>query len=125
NAQSKTLREAAEALKCAPAQVPKRLEAVQGELRQAQREIESLRGRLARFEAAELAERAKTVAGVKLVAARVKADGADALRGMADELKARLGSAVIVLGASSEGRVNFVAAATPDAVARGVHAGKL
>jgi len=125
NDQARTLRDAAEVLKCAPAEVPKRLEAVQGELRQAQREIESLRGRLARFEAAGLAEQAKTVSGVKLVAARVKADGAETLRGMADELKARLGSAVIVLGAASEDRVNFVAAATPDVVAKGVHAGKL
>jgi alanyl-tRNA synthetase len=123
--QIRTLRAAAGTLKCAPADVPKRLEALHGELRQAQREIESLRGKLGRLEAAELASRAKTVAGVQLVTARVKADGVDQLRGIADELKNRLGSVVVVLGAALEDKVNLVVAATPDVTGKGVHAGKL
>jgi alanyl-tRNA synthetase len=47
------------------------------------------------------------------------------LRGIADELKNRLGSAVVVLGAALEDKVNLVVAVTPDVTARGVHAGKL
>jgi alanyl-tRNA synthetase len=119
------LREAGAQLKCAPADVPKRLEAVQASLRQLQRDNESLKSRLARLEAAELAGRAKTVGGVTLLAAKVEADGMDALRGVADELKAKLGSAVLALGAAAGDKVNLVVAVTPDLAAKGLHAGKM
>jgi len=65
------------------------------------------------------------VGGVKLIAARVSAGGMDALRGIADELKAKLGSGIIVLGAEQDGKVNFVIAVSPDLVGQGFHAGKL
>jgi alanyl-tRNA synthetase len=49
----------------------------------------------------------------------------DTLRNIADQMKAKLGSAVIVLGSAGGDKVNLVAAVTPDLVAKGFHAGKL
>ncbi|MBB6735430.1 DHHA1 domain-containing protein, partial [Cohnella zeiphila] len=47
------------------------------------------------------------------------------LRGVADELKAKLGSAVLALGAVEGDKVQLVVAVTPDLTAKGLHAGKL
>ncbi|TVY00714.1 alanine--tRNA ligase [Cohnella terricola] len=119
------LKGAAALLKCNVGDVPKRIEAVQGEARQLQRDNESLQGKLSRLEAAELVSAAKQVGGVTLLAAQVNAGGMDALRGVADELKLKLGSAVLVLGSAADDKVNFVVAVTPDLVKQGLHAGKL
>jgi len=119
------LKNAAAQLKCLIADVPKRIDGVLGEMRQLQRDNESLQGKLSRLEAADLAARAITVGGVTLLAAQVNAPGMDALRGIADELKLKLGSAVLALGAVNEDKVNLLVAVTPDLVSRGLHAGKL
>jgi alanyl-tRNA synthetase len=47
------------------------------------------------------------------------------LRAIVDSMKAKLGSAVIVLAAVVGDKVNLVAAVTPDLVQRGYQAGKL
>jgi alanyl-tRNA synthetase len=120
-----TLKSAASLLKSAAADVPKRIESLQADVRQLQRDVESLQGKLGRLEAADLAGGARTVGGVTLLAARVNAVGMDALRGLADELKAKLGSAVLALGAADGDKVNLVVAVTPDLTAKGLHAGKL
>jgi alanyl-tRNA synthetase len=44
---------------------------------------------------------------------------------MADELKQKVGSAVILLGSVNEGKVNLIAAVTKDLIDKGYHAGKL
>jgi alanyl-tRNA synthetase len=119
------LKNAASLLKSSPADVPKRIEALQAEMRQIQRENESMQAKLGRLEAAELAGKAQSVAGVTLLAARVNAGGMDALRQVADELKAKLGSAVVALGAADGEKVNLVVAVTGDLTSRGLHAGKL
>jgi len=119
------LRQAAGLLKAGVQDVPKRIEALQAQNKELSREIESLQGKLGRIEAGSLADKARDVGGVKLIAARVSAGGMDALRGIADELKAKLRSGVIVLGAEQDGKVNLVAAVSPDLVGRGFHAGKL
>jgi len=119
------LKNAAGLLKTGVAEVPRRIEALQGELRQSQREVESLQGRLGRLEAAELLGAAKEVGGVTLLAAQVNAGGMDALRGVADELKAKLPEAVLVLGAVHEDKVSLVVSVSPSLVKRGLHAGKL
>jgi alanyl-tRNA synthetase len=119
------LKGAAAQLKCGVNDVAKRVEAVQSEVRQLQRDNESLQGKLSRLEAADLVSAAKTVGGVTLLAAQVNAVGMDALRSVADELKLKLGSAVLVLGAVSDDKVNLVVAVTPDLLASGLHAGKL
>ncbi|MFC5703776.1 alanine--tRNA ligase [Cohnella faecalis] len=120
-----TLKEAAALLKCGAADVPKRVEAAQGDIRQLQRDVESLQGKLSRLEAADLAGSAKTVGGVTLLAAQVNATGMDALRGVADELKAKLGSAVLALGAIDGDKVNLIVAVTSDLTSKGLHAGKM
>jgi len=80
---------------------------------------------LARTEAESLLGRVEEVKGVKLLVARVSPDNPAVLREMADFLRDKLFSAIIVLGAVSGERPMFVAAVTPDLVAKGYNAGNI
>jgi alanyl-tRNA synthetase len=62
---------------------------------------------------------------VQVLAARATAAQVETLREMTDWLRNRLASVVIVLGAVVNGKPVFVAAVTPDLVARGLQAGQL
>ncbi len=123
--QLQLLKESAGLLKSGIADVPKRVEGLLQQLKEVGRENESLRGKLSSVEAGSLTDQVKTVGGVTLLAAQVNASDMDSLRTIVDQTKAKLGSAVIVLGAVSEDKVNLVAAVTPDLIAKGHHAGKL
>ena len=82
--------------------------------RELERELEALRSKLASGGGRDLIEQAIDVKGVKVLAARL--DGADskALRNAADQLKDRLGSGVVVLGAVEDDKVRLVAGVTKD-----------
>jgi alanyl-tRNA synthetase len=70
------------------------------------------------------ASETRTVDGVRLLAREVPPAPPAELRSMADALKAKLGSGVVVLGARGDGKVSLVAAVTDDLKGR-VPAGKL
>jgi alanyl-tRNA synthetase len=88
-----------------------------------ERELAQLRKKLVAGSTAP-AEQAREVSGVKVMAREVPPAPADELRDMADMLRQKLGSGVVVLGARSEGKVSLVAAVTGDLQQR-VHAGRL
>ncbi|MFD0698879.1 alanine--tRNA ligase [Paenibacillus sp. GCM10027628] len=123
--QLQLLKDAAGILKSNVQDVPKRLESTLQQMKELSRENESLRSKLGRIEAGSLTDQVKQVGGVNVLAAQVNAGDIDSLRNIVDEMKVKLGSAVIVLGAPAEDKVNLVAAVTPDLVAKGFHAGKI
>lgn len=119
------LKQSASLLKSNIHDVPKRLDALFGQIKELQRENESLQAKLGSIEAGQLSSQLKQIGDVQLLAAKVNANGMDALRGVADELKAKFESAILVLGAVAEDKVNLVVSVSPDLVKRGYHAGKL
>ncbi|MCS6843455.1 MAG: alanine--tRNA ligase [Caldilineales bacterium] len=90
-----------------------------------QKEIAHLREELARYEFEALKQRVVHVDGVEVLAAQVAAADMNTMRQMTDWFRDQMGSGVVVLGAAIAGKPNFVAAVTPDLVARGLHAGEL
>ena len=96
-------------------------------------ETDDLRRRMAemeramlRAEAEALLQRAADVGGVKVIAGRTSARGADGMRDMGDFLKDKLSSCLVALGGLADGGSPLlVVMATPDVVARGVNAGVL
>jgi alanyl-tRNA synthetase len=99
--------------------------AVEAQLeRQAELERELKSGGAGRLEeqAEELAEQAREVGGLKVLAARCEAQGADELRDLSDRLKSSLGESAVVLGAAANGRPVMVASFTGGAVERGLSA---
>jgi len=123
--QREVLETAASALKCRPEEVAARIETLHSEARKREREINRLQKKGAGEIAGDLLGGAVDVDGVKLVAARVDGLGSEALRSLADDLRSRLGSGIVVLGAAGEGGVQFVASVSKDLVKAGFHAGNL
>jgi alanyl-tRNA synthetase len=93
--------------------------------RRLEKEVAQLKDKLASGTGKDMAADARTIGGVKVVSAI--ADGADAaaLRNAVDQLKNRLGSAVIVLGAvGADDKVTLIAGVTADTTGK-VKAGEL
>lgn len=123
--QLELLKQSASLLKSNTNDVPKRIEALYGQMKELSRDNESLQAKLSRIEAGSLEQNAKTVGGITVLCAKVNAPSMDALRGIVDELKLKLESSVIVLGAIADDKVNLAAAVSADLVKKGFHAGKI
>ncbi|WP_332690693.1 alanine--tRNA ligase [Halalkalibacter lacteus] len=126
NDQIQLLKDVATNLKVKRVQdVPTRIEATQQQIRELQRENESLTAKLGNMEAGNLVNEAVKVNGVTVLSKKVDAADMDGLRGIVDTLKQDLSSGIIVLGAVSGEKVNIVAGVTKDLLDQGFHAGKL
>jgi alanyl-tRNA synthetase len=111
-------------LRAQPGEIGARIETLRDEADGLRRKVQSLERAAAGEQAEDLIARARSVDGVSILAARVTASSTDYLRDLGDGLKARLGSAVILLGADIDGKPAFVAMSTPD-VAKRVPAGEI
>ncbi|ADC72111.1 alanyl-tRNA synthetase [Thioalkalivibrio sp. K90mix] len=81
--------------------------------RELEKQIEQLKGKLASQAGSDLASQAQEVGGVQVLAAKIDGVEPKALRDMVDQLKQKLGKAVVVLGtATGEGKVSLVAGVT-------------
>lgn len=114
----------AASLKCRVADVPARLEALQAELKAAQKKAEELAGEIAKAQVSDVADKVKVVKGVAVLAQKVNADSMDALRNLGDQMRDKVGG-VVVLAAAIGDKVSILTMATKDAVAKGVHAGNV
>jgi alanyl-tRNA synthetase len=108
-------------LKANPDEVAEKLERLLATQKEMERAIEAIQKRSAETDAVKLAETAEQVDGAKLIVARREGD-VDALRGLAQSLKSKLGTSVIVLGTAQEGRANLVGAVSKDLVEKGISA---
>jgi alanyl-tRNA synthetase len=101
------------------------IEKLQAESKRLARDISQLKTRVAMGGgAAGPSEEATEVAGVKLARRKVSDLDKDALRGLADHLKAAIKSGVVVIASASDGKVQIVVAVTPDLTSR-VKAGQI
>jgi len=125
NEQIQRLNQAADKLKTNPKDILTRIDNVQTEIKELQRENESLSAKLSNIEAGNLSESSKEIEGIKLIASKVQAQDANNLRNMVDDLKEKLGSGIVVLGTVQDDKVNIIAGVTKDLVEKGFHAGKL
>ena len=120
-----TLRQIASLVRGSPADAEEKVRQLLDRQKKLERDLAALKSRLASGQGVDLAESAVEVAGVKVVAAEVPGADARSLREAVDALKAKLGSAIIVLGAPTEdGKVLLVAGVTADLVGK-ARAGEL
>ncbi|MGE0572176.1 MAG: alanine--tRNA ligase [Dehalococcoidia bacterium] len=115
----------ADRLSTAPADLEDRIEGLQSEIERLRHQAEQLARVQVAAVADGLVEGAARVAGTAVAIARVDVASADSLREVADRVRQRLGSSALVLAAVIDGRPAFLAAATPDLVDRGIHAGNI
>jgi alanyl-tRNA synthetase len=94
------------------------------EMKKLRRELEALKMKSASAATADAASSAVEVKGMKVLAQRVDALDKAQMRNLVDELRGKLGSGVVVLGAAAEGRVSLIVGVSKDLVGR-VQAGKI
>ena len=119
-----TLGGVAGTLRVTPHEVPARVGAMMDQVRELEKELNALKGRLASVQGDEMVEKAVDVGGVKVLSASLNGADAKALRDTMDKLKDKLKSAVIVLGTAQGDKVQLAAGVTSDLVGR-VKAGEL
>jgi len=120
-AKASELQRAAELLRVAPDNVAERVEKLQAATKEMERRLQEVERKGQDQDAQALVEAAVECNGSLLVVAR-RDLGVDALRALAQSLRGRLGSGVIVLGSATQDRANLVAAATKDLVEKGLSA---
>ncbi len=92
--------------------------------RHLEKELEQLKAKLASSQGGDLAAQAVEIDGIKVLAAKLEGGDAKSLRDTVDQLKNKLGTAVVVLAAVDDGKVSLVAGVTKAETAR-VRAGDL
>ncbi|ASK16479.1 MULTISPECIES: alanine--tRNA ligase [Bacillus] len=125
NDQVGLLKEAAGKMKTNPKDILTRVDGLFAEVKQLQKENESLAAKLSNIEAGNLTDSVMTVDGVNVLAAKVNVADMNNLRTMMDDLKNKLESAVVVLASVNDDKVNILAGVTKDLITQGYHAGKL
>lgn len=115
--QEATIKDAARVLKTPVDLVVNKAETVFETVKSLEKQITQLKTKLATAAAAELVNSAKEMEGYKLVVSRADTD-AKSLRGMAETLRDKLGTAVVVLACENDGKVQVVAAVSKSLVAR-------
>ena len=119
-----TLNRTAALVRSPVAELPERVGQMQDHARGLERELGQLKAKLASSQGVDLADRAIEVKGARLLTARLDGADAKALRATMDQLKARLKSALVVLAAVGDGKVQLAAGVTADLVGR-IKAGDL
>jgi alanyl-tRNA synthetase len=108
------LKGAAQALNMKPAEVAERVADLQKENKKLKQEAKKAGKTEKGVDVGALAARVEQVGNVQFVGAEVPAADATTLRELVDDLKNRLGSAVIVLGSQENGKATLVAGVTQD-----------
>jgi alanyl-tRNA synthetase len=117
--QERRLRQAAAALKAAPADVPARLSALIEERRKLEREVAELRQKLATGGGGGGAStESRRIGSVTYAARRLDGVPAKDLRGIADAVKKEIGSGVVAVVAVNEGKAALVVVVTDDLAKR-------
>jgi alanyl-tRNA synthetase len=118
------LRRVAELVKASEPELIEHVERLLTNERLLARQVDQLKEKLAQSAAGELEARARTVKDVKVLAARLDGMDRQQMRSLADSLRNRLKTAVVVLASADDGAVSIVSAVTKDLTGK-VHAGKL
>ncbi|MGE8394802.1 MAG: alanine--tRNA ligase [Pseudomonas sp.] len=114
NAAEEQLKEAAQLVKGSRENLIDKLSAVLERNRQLEKQLEQLQAKAASAAGDDLSSAAVEVKGVKVLAARLDGQDGKALLALVDQLKNKLGRAVILLGSVHEEKVVLVAGVTKD-----------
>jgi alanyl-tRNA synthetase len=118
--QERLLDEAAQALKTSPAELPSRIASLIEERRRLERELADTRKKLATGGGAgpAAASPEKQVAGVRFAARKMEGVAAKELKSLVDALKKQIGSGVVAIAATEDGKASLVVGVTDDLTGR-------
>jgi alanyl-tRNA synthetase len=116
--------EAANALKVQPEEITQRIAQVQDQVKALEKELASLKAKMASGQGDDLLAQAVDIHGIKVLAVTLENADANTLRAVMDKMKDKLKTAAIVLASVSDGKVSLIAGVTADSTSK-VKAGDL
>ena len=119
------LRDACAGLKCTEKDILKKISSQNAEIKEKDKEIAELKSKLTSGAEDDILNSAKDINGVKAVAYALEDVDGNALRDLADKIRSKIGSGVVVLISKMNDKVNLVAMSTKDVLDKGVHCGKI
>jgi alanyl-tRNA synthetase len=119
------LEKIAQALETSPAGAQEKLSALLNDLDVERKKMAALQKEIGRKSAGDLMDKVEEVKGIKLLTAGLAEVKLESLREMADIIREKMGSGIIVLGSVFENKPSFIAMVTPDLVQKGYHAGEI
>jgi alanyl-tRNA synthetase len=117
-AEENTLNTIARSVKGSSDNVGDKVAQVIAKNRQLEKELEALKAKLASSAGSDLASQAIEGNGFKVLAARIDGTDVPTMKTTLDQLKDKLGSAVIMLAAETEGKVTLLAGVTKDLISK-------
>jgi len=118
------LKKAAGLFKANPLEVFDRTENILKQTRELEKEIETLKGKLAARDSGDLMNQAHVIGGVKVLAAQVSIADVKTLRDFGDKLRDKLESGIILLGSKAGEKAMLLCMVTKDLAAK-YHAGNI
>jgi alanyl-tRNA synthetase len=121
----KIVRDLSDRFKAKPEELPDRITTLQTELKQTQKQLESLKAELALAKSDQLLGQAEAIGNFKVLVAELGSVDAESLKTAAEKLLQKLGEGAVVLGSVPEPeKVSLVAAFSPSLNKQGLQAGK-
>ncbi|MBG1270176.1 alanine--tRNA ligase [Nostoc sp. WHI] len=125
NLRDKVVKDLSDRFKVKPEELPDRITSLQSELRNSQKELETLKAQLAIAKSDSLLQTAESVGDYKIIVAQLDDVDPESLKSAAERLLQKLGNGAVVLGSvPEEGKVSIVAAFSSEVNKKGLQAGK-
>jgi alanyl-tRNA synthetase len=118
------LHDVAAAIKIQPQEAASRIAQIMDNVKALEKELATLKSKLASAQGDELVAQALDINGVKVLAAKLEGADVPTLRETMDKLKDKLKTAAVVLASVSEGKVSLISGVTADTTGK-VKAGEL
>ena len=112
-------------IKSNPTEIVTKLGSLVAEIKELQRENDSLSAKLGNSQVTDIMETAQQIDDVTVISARVDVKDTNGLRQIMDEMKQKLSKGIIVLGAGVDGKVMLISGITDDLKNGNYHAGKI
>lgn len=106
-------------------EIDKKAESLMLQSRELEKQVESFAEKMAAMRTKNMLASIKHLPEVNLLTAQVDGVTAGEMKTMADTAKNNMTDGVIVLASNTDGKITFVAMAMKEAVAKGVHCGKI
>lgn len=116
--EEEALSEIAELFKASPQDLISKAKRLLTSLKEKEREVERLKGKLSSKKAAEIEDKVRSIGGVKVFADKIESMGMEDLRLFGDSIKNRLKSGIIIVGSVKDGTASIVLMVTKDLVER-------
>jgi alanyl-tRNA synthetase len=112
--QQRRLEEAARLLKAAPGELEEKIVRLLERQRELEGQIKALQAKIASGQSRDLLQEAMEVGGVKILATEVDMDDPRSLGELADRLRDRLGSGIVLLGAKAQNKAMLTISVSDD-----------